>query len=68
MSGYCDDDAAEAGWNIPAKPEIAEVEPLGWYGFLPGGLRMKVTAQCGGSAPFTGRKLKLNLGWGKRDT
>jgi hypothetical protein len=67
VSGYLDDEATEAGWALPMKPEIAEVEPLGWYGLLPYGTRLKITAQCGGTA-FTGRTLYCNLGWGKDDT
>lgn len=67
VSGYLDDDAPEAGWALPMKPEIADVEPLGYYGVLPYGTRLKITAQCGGSS-FTGRALYCNLGWGKDDS
>jgi hypothetical protein len=63
---YTDDDSSDAGWTFPAKPAIAEVEPLGWYGYIPGGLYLRITAQCGG-AIFTGRKLKVNVGWGIKD-
>lgn len=66
VSGYTDDDSADAGWWLPEKPAIAEVEPLGYYGPLTGGLRLRIEAQCGG-ASFTGRWLKVNIAWGKRD-
>jgi hypothetical protein len=53
------------GWYIPIGNSGIEVQSLGGYGYIPGGLYLRVKAKKG-EAQTTG-KLFLNLKWGEEE-
>lgn len=69
LQHYHDMDVPEAnrGWSMPTHYGNAEVEPIGYYGHIPAGLYLRITAQKGGTGPHTGVKFRVNIGWGRYD-
>lgn len=70
VSGYTDEDVAatNSGMWFPPKPTTLEIYPLGYYGDLMGGLRIRLRGKCGGTAAqYTGRGMRANIAWGKAD-
>jgi hypothetical protein len=69
VASYTDDevDSANRGWFIPKNPSTISVEAIGGYGFAPAGFYLKIVGRKGGTGPFTGIDLYVNLEWGKTE-
>lgn len=72
IKSYHDDEAPEEnqGWRVPMKADggpLGEivVDTMAGYGWIPGGLVLKVVGKMSGSAPFSGW-FSVNIKWGKQ--
>lgn len=66
---YHDDDLPEdlQGWRVPYQRGHIELDTMAGYGFVPPGIRLKVTGKSGfgADAAASGVKLYTNIKWGK---
>jgi hypothetical protein len=64
LKTYTDSDVAveEQGWYVPVKRGFLEIEPMGFYGFIPAGMYLEITLKKGSSI-LTGTGY-VNLYWG----
>lgn len=72
LKAYHDDEADEAlqGWRIPANNGFAlaghiTVDTMAGYGWVPGGIVLRIRGKMSGTAPFAGW-YTCNIKWGKQ--